>query len=1296
MHLRRVWTQTVLSTLILLPFADRVVAQAPLVLDRPEMAGISGFRAYWNRPVMLVETGAVRMADHGASGRGLVADWSQTNQPGAPVFDAVHRSLLVRFPDAAESIANELKQGKAISKVEVVFEFVDTEYFPMDYDLPAGMSFMGDLWVKKQPRWHAVGWALRQPWKADFKTGPTFNASVNGKRYWGRYGAQDETADRLPTPFGPSELSFKIGTNALDVSGCFTNAAYGKTLADRLRTFADCGLLVRKWEAYDALYHMSGYEYGGAPGHRGIRVKAPKLVVTFAPGKADLGGELAAPADLAKLPSSGAPTAVMPSESQIKSWIEKYGFKQPEDMPLWQWRRIQELFSLSTGAGGFPASAEDYGKWIDGWLAMPYRMFTGHHTTMTTHDCLLYAGTWPAYVQDHMKAYWDAWLLPGRPYTELGHNQWGIWTKEENTYFNKTGDWRGNHSFYRDSYTRFMSTMNFNHNATIAALLGGAFTGNPEALADGRFGLETILLRLWSWYDGTTQESIDHYYLGLSLYGQKSFQDLGPTELDRIMGRSMLLKTMDELASCYHPAIKRFIATSGRTGVAEMLGINEGVNAIMHTVSKEGALHDVNNPNRLGMPAVGRDLPPDLVARQALRGAWLPVWMGNVVDNKTFPFELTASYKQWGAYREKPLWKRSYLGRNYGLASLDISVGNETIPLMAQWRRGDRPADNLQDSGLLLMRYGINTTEFYDSLYHGTAQANANGSVGTQGGHTAAFQHRNKAIVLTSPFNKLEYSGGRPIPEKVTSLQSSIALANYQQNPTWKIFIDGQPLGALPAKARLSSRITIDDGNTFLGIIPVPSTDLGRTEEILITTGGDPVELQGGGKAAPTLVINNYNYYNQQTPLDKAKADWKKIDRASGGFVIELADKSDYPSFAVFQAHMAEAALKTDWQEADGILNLVYTSGSDKMELGYRPEYEGSWDKKAPSDTCFTYRRVNGQWPYLPEGMDRDTTLSQQGRTGRLEKNGAVLCHQPGLMAYLLTEPISGNVLFANPLPDPQYMTMDASGEPGRAVRIRADGRLGLMHLKVNARENTLDVNYAVKPGQEGEDTAKALYIFGLSSKPRVMFNGAPADTHLVELDGAGAWRLLLSPAEGNWAVDAIQARYAANSLRQLAALSTRVDAGAVMRYKKGQEHYTLTEPENGAYSFWRQWPGESPIDATVPGGVRVIVDGNIALQRLQVNPKAGRIEVDYAPYLQQDKDGNPIKDRAKALLVFGLAKPPAVILHGKSYAGPVETVTVDGKPAFMIPLFGDKPDAVKSGLPERVAAALSSLPPAP
>jgi hypothetical protein len=1226
-----------------------------------------------------------------------VADWS-TGKPGAIVFDAIHRRTLLRFPDAAERIAEALKGGQVIEKVEVEFEFVGTEYFPMDYRMPSGMSFMGNLWVKKQPRWHAVAHALKQPWAADKRLGPTFNASVNGKRFWSKFGAQNGEADRHAKAFGPTEVSKTTPKNHMDVTALLTDAAYGKDLAARLRAFADRGLIIRKWESYDALYNPGFYEYGGAPGHRGIRIKAPKLIVTLKGGEAELGA-LAPAVEIRTLPKQGRPTAVVAKESVVEGWIAEHGFRQPEGMPLWQWRRLEELFRGARGKkGGFPESYEAYLTWLDGWLAMPYRLFTGHHTTMTTHDCLLYAQTWPAPVREHMKAYWDAWLMPGRPYTDTAHNQFSIWTKPENSYYEKTGDWRGNHSFYRGSYTRFMSTMNFNHNAAIAALLGGHFTNNPEAIEDGRFALETILLRLWSWYDGTTQESIDHYYLGLSLYGQKSFQDLGKTELERLMGRSMLLKTMDELASCYHPALKRFISSSGRTGVAEMFCINEGVNSLLHTVSRKGALHNLNNPDTLGMPVFGHDLPPDLVARQAIRGPWLPLWMGNVVDSKPLPFQMTAAYKQWGNHLESPMWKRSYQSRYYGLASVDVLGGNEMIPFMAQWRRAPGERAWIQDIATLLARYGVNRTEFYDSIWHGSKRQNANGIVGTQGGFTASLQHRNKAILLMSPYDDLKVNG-RAAPKAVHSFQSSIALANYAKAPNWTLRIDGKDadLSALPIRATMSSRITVHDGVSYLGLIPIPATDLGRDEEILITGGGEPVDLQGGGKAAPTLVINSYNYRNAKKafPQGKAlKADAKlsdRVARAFGGFVVELGDVSQYESFDAFENHIRSAHLDVKWDDKTDQAEIRYTSGPDSFEAGFRPHFKGArWGAKGRTDRCFTYRRVNGRWPYLAKGMDRDSTLGQQGRTGRLEKNGAVLVHQPGFMGYLLTEPVSGNVLFANPLPDPQYLVADAPG----GIRIKPDGKVGLLHMMVNAGERSIEVNYAVKAGQVGPAMADALYIFGMKSEPRVTRNGsALAGLQLVKVDGQAAWRIPLLASEPHKTVEAIVARYENNAMDMLSGLSALGAKAPVMRYVEGQEHYVLTYPKPGAASFWRCWPMESPVDVLMPTGERAVLDGNLALQRIVVDPWANHILMDYAPYLQRAKaDGKPIKDRAKALLVFGFTAPPTATLHGKEYRSDGTTVTIDGKQAYVIPLFGESAKAVAKGAGVRYVEAMARL----
>ncbi len=127
-----------------------------------------------------------------------------------------------------------------------------------------------------------------------------------------------------------------------------------------------------------------------------------------------------------------------------------------------------------------------------------------------------------------------------------------------------------------------------------------------------------------------------------------------------------------------------------------------------------------------------------------------------------------------------------------------------------------------------------------------------------------------------------------------------------------------------------------------------------------------------------------------------------------------MGDAAEFKSFADFQKHLKAAALDAQWDAAKKTVNVVYRSGKDVLECAYRPGYRGG-----PTDQCFPVRKVNGQWPYLPKDMERETSLSVMGRSGKLEKNGALLVGEPGRMAYLETDPVSGTTVGYNPLPAP-------------------------------------------------------------------------------------------------------------------------------------------------------------------------------------------------------------------------------------------------------------------------------------
>ncbi|OPZ24716.1 MAG: hypothetical protein BWZ02_02793 [Lentisphaerae bacterium ADurb.BinA184] len=1062
---------------------------ARLDLDQPQCAGISGFRAFWDRPVMLAEDGASQVVDRGSFGKGPSAVWS-SDAPGALVFDAVHRSLLVRFPDAAEKIAAALKQNKlAVAKVELVLPFRDTEFWPEGYADPSGMSFLGDLWVRIPPQWHAVAYALRRPWGADARTGPTFNAFVNGAGYWAKYGAQDTTQDRFAPEFGPAEVSHANTVGRLDVTAVLTDPAFGRTLGERLRTLADCGFLVRKQEYYDIRYFTGGYEWGTATGGRGILIHTPQLAVTFGPPveSADELGDLPLPADLAKV-RSGQATAVMPSAAQITQFAAAKGFNRPAGMPDWQWQRVQELQAAGR-AEGYPATPEAYGQWLDSMLAIQPRRWDGFDAAEKTQLYSLYADTWPEPVRDHWKLYWRAWLMPERDIKELVHS----WTEvpKAKEYYTQTGDWRGNTQFYR-VYCYNMGTMNFNHTAVAGTLLGGHILGDARVEADGRHGLEFWPLRTWCWFDGSTQESIDHYYFAISLKDQKMFADFGPTQMDRMMGRIILAKSIEELTSCFHPGLRRFISSSGRTGPGELFGIQDGLSHIVHTLSQRGALTDLGQATTVGgMPVYGHDAPPSTIARQTLNSPWAPLWVSHMIDDKPLPYSAIMTYKMWGNYEATPLWKVSYQGQNYGLASLDVASGNETVNLMAQWRRTDRQAEKAVDLSTLTCRYGINTVNLLDSVWHGQKNRNPNGSLDTHGGYTATFQYRNRALVFTSPLKGLDYPA-YPAPAEVMSLQTAIGLFQFQEPATWEVYVDGQRVASYPAVVKAGQRITIKDGVSYVGIIPLPSTDLGRSAEVVITDQTGPeVELQGGGKARPTLLVEQYNY-RSDTNMPKERRSSDEVDQAYGGFVIEVGDAAEYKSFEAFQQHLAEARLDAKWDPERKLLTVAYQSAADLMECAYNPAYTGDWDHKTPTDQCFPYRKVNGAWPYLAPGVERDTTLTQITRTGSVEKGGAALTTDPGHIAYLQTEPVTGTYTGYNPFSELVNWSLATPG----GIKVSADGKIGMLRVSVQPKTGAVDIDQAYLPEQRSVDgIAHALLLQGFAGPPAVTLNGQPLPT---------------------------------------------------------------------------------------------------------------------------------------------------------------------------------------------------------
>jgi hypothetical protein len=182
---------------------------------------------------------------------------------------------------------------------------------------------------------------------------------------------------------------------------------------------------------------------------------------------------------------------------------------------------------------------------------------------------------------------------------------------------------------------------------------------------------------------------------------------------------------------------------------------------------------------------------------------------------------------------------------------------------------------------------------------------------------------------------------------------------------------------------------------------------------------------------------------------------------------------------------------------------VKYVSGKDSLELGVFTTYKES----ETLDKCFAYRRVNGAWPYLPEGVERDTPIAQQSRTGRIEKNGAVLVCEKGRMAYVQADPASGTYAGYNPLPDPTWWSFAAPG----GQKVEADGKVGLAHVILRPKEGKVWIDYATRPGSDSPDLATAIVLEGFQRPPTVVFNRQPlGEPQSISIEGKAAYVVAL------------------------------------------------------------------------------------------------------------------------------------------------------------------------------------------
>ncbi|MFW6027957.1 MAG: hypothetical protein ACOC9Q_00300 [bacterium] len=1012
------------------------------------------------------------------------AEWDESFA-GERYFDAL-RPMLVRFPGVAEQVFDKLEQGYEIESAHLVLNWRKQE----GKQPQRGRSGWGaeQAYENDPGQWHAVAWVMKRPWGTeDAERAPTFNAYVPGLGYWDHGGGQGEDTDRLPEPSDPVLLTKDSPVAKLDVTDAFAAPALGDTPGQRLRAIEANGFQVRKHELFDLKYLRgnAGYDWIVSTGYMRIWVDEPKLVLTLRRASDASPGSLPAEKTIQEVAETlrekggeGEPSIAYPENYEEKAAAH---WQQPENMPDWQWERINDLMDVTRGrltdntlalgrgfnyAALFDGDKQTYLDAMRELLAMPPRHWQGHLTTDFAILPTAFPDLLPEGVKDHLKLYWQAWLHPEM--SDITPLKVGV------------------PSYFR-GYANSRGTMNFELNAMMGTLLGSQLIDAAVPLDVASKGLNNKARSRYGLGSGAHQEIGDTYYQSITLAGVQAAARFAEDPVDKLTARIFRDRLVEPLISMYHPGLRRMTHPMARGHYRYDLLMQSGGYQVLHTFSPSGAmLHlddvdatrggDPRNWGKVhGLEIMDAEAPPH---RFAVLSPWNEPYLADalavVTDKKSFPWRVHAVDRSPGSldYGHHV----DYLSEHYALASRDnASLHYGVTSIVASWRRDEQQVDHLDDLSQMLIGFGTN--ERY-------AQS------GLSMHEFGVVQHDNKLIAIKRlpPKDRIEQNDQGDI-HSMHATAMVIALGDTSDRELW---IGDERIDDLSghtphpedeainwkyasakngpsAQADYGEAITLRDGVTYTALIPIMTNPLAHDREVVVSY------------EAPFLMVHNFIYDDAETPLNLDELYAKKAKPAAG-FILEMGDATQYDSFEAFRRHVQQTEVRGGWNREKGHVDIGYRSGEDTLEMSYNPT-------KYPAVS----RRINGKWPYLGEDLMRESNWAVQGWHDVIEKNGAVLRSDQGSRGYLMAVPEADTYIGYNPIAHAQQWTL----ETPEGVTVASAGKVSMLRVvvKPEAKKLWIDQVYAADQDPARDDTlARGMHVFGLDSPPVAHVNGERVD----------------------------------------------------------------------------------------------------------------------------------------------------------------------------------------------------------
>lgn len=377
---------------------------------------------------------------------------------------------------------------------------------------------------------------------------------------------------------------------------------------------------------------------------------------------------------------------------------------------------------------------------------------------------------------------------------------------------------------------------------------------------------------------------------------------------------------------------------------------------------------------------------------------WLPPYITTWLQRQAqaMPYEVRETANRDEGFDLTSYFSPSYTfgtaSRTYGIGTNCFYIEHQANYLLLYYTR-PQDTDSQENGGwgMVYSRYVVNNRH-WGML--GAAPDRPKDANFYDQGNFAGVQLHNKAIALYA----LE-----PQHEEVFSLKTVVAF------PTGKalaeVWINDQLVDLNQDLPQLQPGdwLIAADGGVYVGVYVLEQSCLGREA---------PIQLAWGPLDELWLVI--YNYRGGAIRFwDYASlggAFWRGNLRA--GFVMEVAERSEYPDAAAFLAHLRAATI-TDTVDDNHIRQISYSSGGEKLALRY-----DLWCTQPVE------RLLNDQ-SYIAPNLQ--APLAVQGASGHLTIGRATLITNPQPVWLIAQEldPTSRTWIAVNPTATPTPLRLE-------------------------------------------------------------------------------------------------------------------------------------------------------------------------------------------------------------------------------------------------------------------------------